>query len=166
MKLSDFDIDFIKFKNEKDQFHFEMNNKFFGLKENSLYHSGDIDVAVTCERNENTISVDYILNGMVTGECERCLDDIQLEVKITHNELIKLTSSESLLTEENYISFHHPVYNVYDTLYEQVCINMPLRKICENSTKKQECKIDDHLSTSTNETIEDERWAQLKKIIK
>ena len=103
---------------------------------------------------------------MVTGECERCLDDIQLEVKITHNELIKLTSSESLLTEENYISIHHPVYNVYDTLYEQVCINMPLRKICENSTKKQECKIDDHLSTSTNETIEDERWAQLKKIIK
>jgi uncharacterized metal-binding protein YceD (DUF177 family) len=165
MKLSEFDIDFIKFKNEKDQFHYKLNNEFFGLKENSLYHSGDIDVAIVCERNENTISVDYTFDGFVAAECERCLDDIKLEVTIAYNELIKLTPNESLLAEENYISINHPVYNVYDTLYEQICLSIPLRRICENSTKNQECKID-HLSTSSDEHVEDERWAQLKKLIK
>jgi uncharacterized metal-binding protein YceD (DUF177 family) len=165
MKLSEFDIDFIKFKNEKDMLHFQLDNTFFGLKENSLYQSGDIDVTIACDRSDNTISLDYTLSGTVTYSCERCLEDIELEVKSTQNELIKLTPNESLLDEENYVSIHHPVYNVYDSLYEQICLSMPLRKICENSTKNIECKID-HLSPSSSDEIVDDRWLELKKLIK
>ena len=41
MKLSEFDIDFNKFKNEKDTFRFKLTDAFFELKENSLYQHGD-----------------------------------------------------------------------------------------------------------------------------
>ena len=37
MKLSDFDIDFNKFKNEKDSFKFQLKDTFFELKYNSLF---------------------------------------------------------------------------------------------------------------------------------
>ena len=55
MKLSEFDIDFNKFKNEKDFFSFKLNDAFFELKENSLYQHGDFNIDIQCEKFEDTI---------------------------------------------------------------------------------------------------------------
>ncbi|PCJ63184.1 MAG: hypothetical protein COA58_16470 [Bacteroidetes bacterium] len=164
MKLSDFDIDFIKFKNEKDSFNYKLNNTFFGLKENSLYHSCEIDAVVHCTRNENNITLDFELVGFMDSQCDRCLNNIKIEVKTDRNEVIRLTSNEDLLKEESYISINNQVYNVYDSLYEQICLYMPSRMICEISKDQKTCKIE-HPITEKEEEV-DERWAELKKLIK
>jgi uncharacterized metal-binding protein YceD (DUF177 family) len=163
MKLSAFDINFIKFKNEKDVLHFKLNDTFFGLKENSLYEACDIDVSIQCKRNDGNIALEYVLKGHVSSTCERCLKEILLPVDATSEEMLKLTVNEELLQEENYISAHTQVYNVYDSLYEHICLSMPTRQICENSTLKTACKLH-HPTTANQEPIADERWAELKKI--
>ena len=165
MKLSDFNIDFIKFKNEKDSFHFKINDTFFGLKDNSLYQSGEIDVAVHCERNEGNITLQYEFMGFMNSQCERCLEEIHIEIKDERNEILRLTSNDELLKEENYLSVNHQAYTVYDSLYEQICLSMPTRQICEMSQTQKTCKID-HPTTEKNENKVDERWAELKKLIK
>lgn len=164
MKLSDFDIDFIKFKNESHTFSFQLNNTFFGLKENSLYQTCDIKVEVNCIRNESNITLDYILVGTVDSNCERCLRDIKIYIDAERQDVLRLTSNEELLEEENYISVNHQIYNIYDSLYEEICLNMPTRKICEHSAKQKECEID-HPATESKPDEVDERWAELKKLI-
>jgi len=164
MKLSDFDIDFIKFKNEKDSFNYKLNDTFFGLKESSLYQSCEIDSTVHCTRNENNISLQFELKGHLNSQCERCLRDIKIEVDSERDEVLRLTSNDDLLKEENYISINNQVYNVYDSLYEQICLSLPSRKICENSTIQKACEID-HPAAEVKEEV-DERWAELKKLIK
>lgn len=165
MKLTEFDIDFIKFKNETDQTHYKLENTFFGLKENSLYTSCDIDVKVVCRRNEDNIKLNYQLKGYVFSQCERCLKDIKLSIDAAEEEVLKLTSNDALLKEESYISINHQVYNIYDSLYEYICLNMPTRKICELSESKEECNIE-HQTPDVDEDIVDERWAELRKLIK
>ena len=164
MKLSEFDIEFIKFKNETDTFHFELNDTFFGLKEHSLHQSCDIKVKVICTRNDGNIRLDYEFKGYVASQCERCLKDIQMEVETERLDILRLTSNDELLLEENYISVNHQVYNIYDSLYEQICLVMPTRKICKLSRSKIECEID-HPATEIEEKVDD-RWAELKKLIK
>lgn len=164
MKLSDFDIDFIKFKNEKDTVRFKVDDTFFQLKENSLYDRGEIDIEIQCEKNESTLTLDYKLDGYVNSQCERCLEDIKMSVASERNEVLKLTLDDELLKEENYLNVNHQIYPAYDSIYEQICLSMPSRLICENSTKNKECKID-HPETTADDVV-DERWAELKKLIK
>lgn len=164
MKLSDFDIDFIKFKNEKYTFVLKLDDTFFSLKENSLYQFCDIDVTVDCEKNDNTINLTYTLDGHVNTQCERCLKDISLKVKAQTLEPLKMTPNQELLQNESYISIHQQVYSIYDSLYEQICLNLPLRQICETSITNEPCEID-HPSAEKDDKI-DERWAELKKLIK
>ena len=164
MKLSEFDIDFIKFKNETDEFHFKINDAFFDLKENSLYQFCDIDIDVVCTRNDGNIKLDYQFNGVVFVQCERCLKNIEMEILANRTDVLRLTSNDELLLEENYISVNNQVYNVYDSLYEQICLSMPIRKICELSKSQKACEIE-HPTTEKNEEV-DERWAELKKLIK
>lgn len=164
MKLSDFDVEFIKFKNEKDIVRFTIDDTFFLLKENSLYDQCDIDIEIQCEKNDSTLTLDYKLNGHVGAQCERCLKDIKISASGPRNEVLKLTSDEDLLQEENYLSVNHQVYSTYDSIYEQICLNLPFRLICENSIGNNKCEIAH--PEATKSAVVDDRWAELKKLIK
>ena len=165
MKLSDLNIDFIKFKNEKDSFSFKLNDTFFSLKENSLYDSCEIDLQVECEKSDSTIKIDYAFDGFVSTICDRCLNSIKVAIKADYQERLKLTSDIELLeSEDPYLSVNHQVYNIYDTVYEQICLNMPTRKICETSLSQEKCEL--NYQSDDQDTPVDERWAELKKLIK
>ncbi len=165
MKLSEFDIDFNKFKNEKDTFRFKLTDAFFELKENSLYQHGDFDVEIQCEKFEDTIVLDYSLIGHIKSQCERCLNQIKIHINTSRQDVLKLTLDNNLLNEENYLSVNHPVYSVYDSIYEQICLDIPTRLICENSEIQKNCTIE-HLDSNKTDKEVDERWAELKKLIK
>jgi uncharacterized metal-binding protein YceD (DUF177 family) len=104
------------------------------------------------------------MNGSISSDCERCLTKIKIEINSEFEYPLKLTTNEVLLLEENYISANHQIYNTYDSLYEYICMSIPIRKICENSVSETECEII-HPET-TEEEVVDERWAELKKLIK
>ena len=165
MKLSEFDIDFNKFKNEKDFFSFKLNDAFFELKENSLYQHGDFNIDIQCEKFEDTIILDYTFKGNIKSHCERCLKKIKIHINTFRQDVLKLTLNNDLLNEENYLSVNHPVYSVYDSIYEQICLDIPTRLICENSEIQKKCTIE-HLDTKLIEKRVDDRWAELKKLIK
>lgn len=165
MKLSEFDIDFNKFKNEKDTFRFKLTDAFFELKENSLYQHGDFDVEIQCEKFEDTIVLDYSFVGHIKSQCERCLNQIKIHINTSRQDVLKLTLDNNLLNEENYLSVNHPVYSVYDSIYEQICLDIPTRLICENSEIQKKCTIE-HLDSNEPDKEVDERWAELKKLIK
>ena len=165
MKLSDLNIEFIKFKNEKDSFSYKLNDTFFHLKENSLFDSCEIDLQVDCEKSDSTIKIDFAFDGFVSTNCERCLNPIKVAIKSNHQERLKLTADIALLdSEDSYLSVNHQVYNIYDTVYEQICLNMPTRKICETSLSNEKCELNYQSDNQDNPV--DERWAELKKLIK
>ena len=164
MKLTEFNIDFIKFKNETDTFALKLDDSFFTLKENSLYHACALDVNIECTKRDNTIKLNYSISGQVSTSCERCLETIAIPLQAEGLDALRLTGDEELLNNENYLSIHHQVFSTYDSIYEIICLNMPTRKVCETSLKNKACTID-YASNEIEQTT-DPRWDELKKLIK
>jgi uncharacterized metal-binding protein YceD (DUF177 family) len=102
------------------------------------------------------------MKGKVSSNCERCLDPIDLGVDVRFTETYKLTGDRDLLEEENYVSDKNPVFSIYDSVYEQICLNVPSRLICANSLEPKECDLP---SGEESVSTTDPRWDKLKKLI-
>lgn len=111
----------------------------------------------------STVSVQCDVNGVVLTNCDRCLRPIKLKVVFKTTDAFKLTQDKELLEEENYISDANPILDIYDLVYEHICLNLPNRLICENSEDPKECSIP---SGQQVEKQIDPRWAELKKLKK
>ena len=161
MELRDFNIDFIKFRNESHNFEFHLDRTFFTLKENSLYQDGEIDLQCKATKHETTVQLDYKIKGFVRSECERCLDPIKLPIDSEFTNVYKLTLNKEKFGEDNYLSANDQIVNIYDEVYEHIVLSMPSRLICENGIEDKECTID--LADDDEKEI-DPRWEELKKL--
>ncbi|MBR9860569.1 DUF177 domain-containing protein [bacterium] len=161
MKLKDFDIDFIKFKNEVYTFTYELDDTFFKLKEHSLYDRCDINVTCEATKNESTIQLDFHLKGNILANCERCLDEIHIPIDSKFTRVLKLTSDSEKVDDENYLSIHNQVISVYDMIYEHIVLSMPSRLICANALEDKKCTI--NIEDDSEPSI-DPRWEALKKL--
>ncbi len=163
MKLEDFNIDLNKFQNDSYQFSLNLNDTFFTLKENSLFNRCKVKAQIECTKLDSTVTLTFSLNGIVGTQCERCLNSIELNSKLSYIEVYKITSDRELLAEENYISESQHELNVYDSLYESICTHLPTRLICENAVDSPNCEV--LINNTQNESV-DPRWDKLKKLIK
>ena len=161
--MDDFNIDLTEFQNEILQLDFHLYNTFFSLKENSLFEKCDLKVSLYCTKVEATVTFNYTINGIIGTDCERCLKPKNMAIDFKSTEAYKLTGDRDLLGLENYISEANPSINIYDSLYESICTQMPNRLICENAIDGEECKI--NLDNNPLDNI-DPRWDKLKNLIK
>lgn len=162
MNLLDFDIDLNFNDGEKFSFNLELGDTFFSLKDNSLLSSGDLLSQVSIIRHEDTLDLQVDIKGHVNSSCDRCLNDIRLLVDTKFTHFLKFTSNEELWGDEVHIPADSSSYSLYDLLYENICLNVSPRHLCENSDKGVECEV---LSFKQNTKENDPRWDQLKKLI-
>ncbi|MFY0644455.1 MAG: DUF177 domain-containing protein [Bacteroidia bacterium] len=161
-KLGDFEIDLNFSINESFQCSYKITDSFFSIKENSLYTKADINVDLNCTRREANLELLFEIKGFVLVECERCLKPIRMDVTSSFLDVKTFTSDTDLLKLENYVSEDQNKLSVYDSIYEQICIAMPQRLICDNAMGSNKC--DFNLETEQEPTI-DPRWNELKKLI-
>jgi uncharacterized metal-binding protein YceD (DUF177 family) len=168
MRLADFNIDLNRIKGDSETFNFEINNVFFELKNQSLYNQGEISVELKVEKLNNTVTFDYTIKGKLASSCERCLRDIHLKVDVSEKDVYKIIYTEQLENMDYTISASHPVVNVYDSIYDFICLSLPFRKLCVNSIEQLEnCEINlESKDESENDDFIDDRWKVLNKLKK
>jgi uncharacterized protein len=166
MRLADFDIDLNRIKEDSENFHFEINDEFFGLKSQSLYNKGELTAHLKVSKLTNTATFEYIIDGKVGAICERCLTDIHLKIDIQEKDVYKLIHTDLLENEDYTISASNPTLNVYDSIYDLICLSLPIRKLCENSIEQfTNCEIILDQSNQKDDAV-DERWNILNKLKK
>jgi uncharacterized metal-binding protein YceD (DUF177 family) len=164
VKIADFDINFLNISDEGLSISLELGNEFFDLKENSLYDKCRFKVQVLCTKYDSSVNVNVEFDGVIITDCERCLEEIEVPCQNTFLEAIKLTGDSDLFEHENYISRDHQIFNLYDCLYENICLSVPTRKVCENSLKNQECILHNNEAEKTESDEENSVWSELKKL--
>ena len=163
MTLEEFHIDLNRHKEDEFQLHFELNDTFFALKEHSIFSEGNLQADVEVHRVDHTIHLNYQIHGHVEECCERCLQPITLKIAVRGLEAYKLTSDPELLDQENHLDDKHPVIELYDRLYEEICLSAPNRLICEYAEEDRICEYPQNEETGNGN---DPRWDQLKELIK
>ncbi len=170
--LSDYSIKFEGLKQGTHLFEFDVDNAFF--EEFDCFEFKDTAIAVGLEfEKQSTIMVltfDFL--GAVTVPCDRCLDDVEVEVSGEERLIVKFGNEEYDDTEEILmLPVHEYELNVAKYIYEFININIPQKRIHDEGLCNQDVisKLEKVAPAakeeeSDNEIEVDPRWASLQDI--
>lgn len=164
-------------------FDYLLDNQFFKLinDTDSDLKRGKVNVQLTVKRKINTFDFSFSLEGEVFVPCDRCLDDIAMEIN-TENRLIVKFGKE--YSEENdeivIIPEEDGEINIAWFLYEFISLALPMKHVhapgkCNKimSTKLNKHRVDsagdesDDLEEDNEEESSesnDPRWDNLKDV--
>jgi uncharacterized metal-binding protein YceD (DUF177 family) len=96
----DFIINFGSLSSGEHEFEFKLTDSFFQRFEDSVVQKGEVDVLIVVEKKDNMLLLDFTMEGLVTVQCDRCLEDLELDV-VSYNELIvKMGEENEELSED------------------------------------------------------------------
>jgi uncharacterized protein len=168
MKESEFLINFSNLAPGEYEYEFEVDDTFFQKFENSVIHRGKVDVLVVLERKENMILLDFTMEGTVVVQCDRCLEDLELDIEGYNELIVKIGEQNEELSEDVImISSKEHEIDVGQYIYEFISLIIPMRNVhgedggdeCDPEVLKE---LDKHIQHE--EQKNDPRWDALKNI--
>ena len=122
--------------------------------------------SVTVAHRQTYLEISATAAAIVTLVCDRCLQNYNTRLQVETSELIWLQRPNELedLPNEREVSLDdleesvdpHGYFNPETWLYEQFCLEMPLRKVCD----PENCAGADTTETEQAPKV-DARWAKL-----
>ncbi|MDR0789211.1 MAG: DUF177 domain-containing protein [Bacteroidales bacterium] len=147
-----------------------ITKELFESFDNEDIKAANVECKVQIDKSEQLIYLSLLFEGVITVECDRCLDN--LDIKISHNDSLYLKfSNGEEQTDENVIAINEKenVFDLSQLLYESVLVNKPLRcvhgEVGEGECNKAMIEMLGRQEQMNEEMEEiDPRWAALKKI--
>lgn len=124
----------------KHEYEFSMDGPFFKQFENSMILDAQLDARVELEKGSGWMNLNCTVEGDVTVECDRCLDELELPVDFEASVAVKTAKTDDDPQDDGFIILD-PTEGELDLtqfLYDYVCINLPLQKVHEEG----ECNPD------------------------
>lgn len=161
-------------------FEYQLDSKFFAALEGSEFQSGDVYVWLDLIRTGNTFELDFEMEGEVQVPCDRCLDEMSVEIDTLEKLYIKFGNEYS---EEDADIIVIPEadgeINIAWNMYEYIALSIPMKHThpegecnAEMSNRlksielldidEDECPSEENNESETKEI--DPRWAELKKL--
>lgn len=122
----------------KHEYHYQVDNQFFGCFEGSMIQHGAFNIDVVLIKNIDMMIVEIAFTGFWNTGCDRCLANIQLPLKDQDKYLIKYAEKESDEGDILFISRETTELNLSKLIFESICISLPVKKTydCENEVPR------------------------------
>lgn len=136
-------------------FDYKIDGQFFKLiaDEDSDVHRGLVDVVVEVKRKGNLFEVNFTLKGEVFVPCDRCLDDMQIEIDTVNRLIVKFGKEYSEESDEIVvIPEEDGEINIAWFLYEFIALNVPMKHVhpAGKCNKMMSGKLNKHRATSSD----------------
>ncbi len=159
-------------KEGEHEFEFRVESDFFEKLEESEIKSGQIDVTVILVKRTRFCELEIKLDGEVTVQCDRCLDDLSVPVEHEDQLVVKYDGRPQpedpnvIMLKENEYEF-----DLSQQIYEFVICSLPYQRVhpddeegnslCNSEMLK---KLDEHIVEGDDEET-DPIWDELKGLI-
>lgn len=172
--LRTFDIRFVGLSVGKHIFTYEIGKEFFANFKKSPVEIGDLYVHLTFEKKERLFQLDFYIDGSLRVECDRCLDEFDLQVTTTPQLICKFEGENSSADREDpnvlIIAPEDDTINVAQQLYEFIILQIPMKKTCAMDRMGEKVcnpKMMKHLREKMidEDNSIDPRWNKLKDIL-
>lgn len=184
-KYSQYKISLRSLPEGQSEFDYHLDNKFFSLIDDGSVDikRGNIDVRLLVKKTGFTFECDFSIQGDVTVPCDRCLDDLKMDINTKNRLIVKFGKEYSEESDEIVIIPEDDgEINIVWFLYEFIALSLPIKKVhpqgeCNKamSSKLKKYKVtdpddvDDDDEDSGDVEIDDEasndtRWDSLKNI--
>jgi uncharacterized metal-binding protein YceD (DUF177 family) len=140
-------------------YDFQLENKYFSDINDgeSDIKRGKVAVALNIKRTGSTFEMNFDVNGDVIVPCDRCLDDITMEVVSQNKLIVKFGREYSEESDEIVIIPEDDgEINIAWFLYEFVSLSLPIKKVHApgKCNRMMSSKLNKH-KTSSNDSDED-----------
>lgn len=168
--LAEFIIPIIGLKLGEHKYQFDVDGQFFQEFENTELEEGALNVDLTLTKRSNLMELVFQVNGTVKSLCDRCGDDLNLNLE--HSELRIIKFSQENFNESDDVmilgSEDHEI-DVSHMVYETIVLSMPPRRVHDDASGDS-CNLEvleklEEYSENENENDVDERWSALKDLL-
>ncbi len=121
----------------KNEFSWQADKEFFNSFENAEILDAQLDADVIVEKSGRYIGVDCDVRGMVTVECDRCLDELDMPVDVEIRLSVKYgmeENSEEPQPGEREVIFIPDTdadFDISQIVYDYVCLSLPMQRVHE-----------------------------------
>ena len=174
--LEKYDIDLKANEVDDKTFTYSLDDSFFAAIEAQDIKSGQVDATVLVKKHSASFELNMYVNGYVTIQCDRCLDDMKQPVEA--ESMLKVKFGPSYLDEGDdliIVSEEEGIINVAWFLYELIALSIPIQHTHELGECNEEMmKIlkehsgqyqDSGDGDNTKDSLVDPRWNGLKELI-
>ena len=121
----------------ENMFSWQADKEFFESFENTEVLDAHLDTDVRVEKSGRYIGVDCDVRGVLTVECDRCLDELDMPVDVEIRLSVKYGSEES--SEEPQPGEREVIFvpetdvelDLGQIIYDYVCLSLPMQRTHE-----------------------------------
>ncbi|WP_108822789.1 DUF177 domain-containing protein [Dysgonomonas sp. Marseille-P4361] len=170
----------------KHEFEYDLDDKFFSLIDDGTadVKRGALKVVVSLKKTSTTFELNFNIKGSVQVPCDRCLDDIDIDVETKNKLIVKFGKEYSEESDEIVIIPEEDgAINIAWFLYEFIVLSLPAKKVHAPGTcnKAMSSKLNKHKVKSNDDeddnsdeedtsfeeedaSFSDPRWDSLKDL--
>ncbi|MEO1517986.1 MAG: DUF177 domain-containing protein [Bacteroidota bacterium] len=126
-------------KDGMHEFDFEVDSHFFQDFEASPIREGEFSVQLYFDKRPDLIVLTFQLEGTFQATCDRCLNEVMLPIRDSHQLMVKYSEQQTEEAEVVYIPRGSTELNVAKFIYEYICLSMPIVKTCDSPGESPAC---------------------------
>ena len=151
---------------------FDLDNAFFGDIDGEEFQKGVVKALVTVKKNRDVFEFHFALNGTVVVPCDRCLDDLEVDVDTENTLRVKLGEEYADDGDIVIVPEQDGDLNIAWYLYEFIVLSLPMKRVhapgkCNHEMtgklKKHSAERNDDENGNEEQGF-DPRWEGLKNI--
>jgi uncharacterized metal-binding protein YceD (DUF177 family) len=167
--LREYEIEYSGLKIGTHSWNFKVEDEFFDNFEYSEIHHAHLNVDVIMDKQERLMIFDFNISGFVSLPCDRCLDNMNVDINGSKRLIFKLGKYYSEETDEIIIiPEQNNIIDLSGFIYEFITIMIPIRNVHPNDlngNSKCNSEILEKLKKHTSKPQLDPRWNKLKDLL-
>ncbi len=132
----EFEIAFVGLKPGVHEYNYSINDKFFEAFQQQDFRNCKANVKLLLDKKSSFMQLKFEVGGTLEVTCDRCNNNLPLELWDEFNITIKLVEDTELMNGQEddpdmyYISQGESHINVANWIYEFINLSLPMQKTC------------------------------------
>ena len=170
-RFDKYNVDLKGMKASSLEMEFELDNAFFADIDGEEFQKGAVKAKVTVKKNREIFDFSFEMAGTVIVPCDRCLDDLEIDVDTESTLRVKLGDGYADEGDIVIVPENEGDLNIAWYLYEFIVLALPMKRVhapgkCNHEMtgklKRHSADADD--CEENEEAQIDPRWAGLKDL--
>ncbi|CDA75060.1 putative uncharacterized protein [Bacteroides sp. CAG:530] len=139
-------------------YEFELDNEFFASIDAPEIQKGKLNVSLDVKKSIGVFVLNFHTEGMIIVPCDRCLDDMELEIATDDSLKVKLGTDFSDENDIVVVPEEDGYINVAWFIYEFIALQIPMKHVHApgKCNKGMLGALHKHLSTSADDAEDDD----------
>ena len=170
-KLVDYKLQLAGLPLGNQEFDYVVDTEFFARMDSSEIHSGLVNVAINVNNSQNCYTLDFSVTGDIQITCDRCLDDLVLDVDTDYHMALKYAAETNADNDEVIeVAESERCYDLTDIIYDTIALTIPMKHVhadgeCNEAMVAELQKHSRQAETEEVKENNDPRWDALRKLM-